>query len=105
MDTCRYVLSGTVPNPGPHDIQAGDTVESVVARNLPGPPGKPITIVLVRRAPEGMIRQLIQLDAGGRLMDPKQDVALRDGDELVFPGGAGSASSNPTGTPHRGQGD
>jgi len=103
--SCRYVLSGSVPDPGPHDFVYGDTVSSVVARNLPTPPGKPITIVLVRRAPEGTTRQLIQLDANGKLMDPKQDWALRDGDELVFPGGTGSASSNPTGTPRHGPGE
>jgi len=99
-NSCRYVLSGGVHDPGPRDLLAGDTVASVVARNLPGPPGKPITIVLVRRAPEGITRQLIQLDAEGQLMDPKQNLALRNGDELDFPGGAGTAASNPTGTPH-----
>ena len=98
--SCRYVLSGGVTSPGPRDILPGDTVASVIARNLPDRPGKPITIVLVRRAPEGITRQLIQLDADGQLMDPKQNLALRNGDELVFPGGTSMAASNPTGTPH-----
>ena len=60
-----------------------------------------MTIVLIRRAPEGKTRQLIQLDARGQLMNEKQNFALRDGDELVFPGGK---TTDPTGNPQRGPG-
>jgi hypothetical protein len=95
---CHYVVSGGALHPGLHTLQAGDTVSKIVARELPAAPGKPVTIVLIRQAPEGKVRQLIQLDAGGRLMDEKQNLALRNGDELVFPGGGGSNSTrNPTG--------
>ena len=95
---CSYVVSGGALHPGQHELRPGDTVSTIVARDLAAKPGKPITIVLIRQAPEGKTRQLIQLDASGRLMDQKQDWVLRNGDELVFPGGAGSNSTrNPTG--------
>jgi hypothetical protein len=86
----KITLSGGVTNPGSRTLQPGETVSKVVAENFPNPPGKPVTIVLIRQAPEGRTRQLIQLDASGKLMDPKQDWALRNGDEIVFPGGQGS---------------
>jgi hypothetical protein len=102
---CQYVVSGGIPNPGPQPLLSGDTIASVLARNVYIPPGQPITIVLIRHAPEGKTRQLIQLDSRGQLMDEKQNFALRNGDELVFPGGKGSDSSgNPTGQPQRGRG-
>lgn len=99
------MVSGGISSPGPRTLVPGDTVASVIARDLPAPPGEPITIVLVRRAPEGKTRQLIQLDAHGQLMSEKQNVALRGGDELIFPGGKGSNSTgNPTVPPQRGPG-
>ena len=98
----QYVLSGGVAHPGARELHPGDTVASIIAEELSVPPGKPITIVLIRQAPEGKTRELVQLDADGHLMDPKQDWALRNGDELVFPGGSGSNSMrNPTGPPAR----
>jgi hypothetical protein len=88
MKTSQQItLSGGVTKPGPRKLAPGETVSMVVAENFPNPPGKPVTIVLIRQAPEGRTRQLIQLDANGKLMDPKQDWALRNGDEIVFPGG------------------
>ena len=102
----QYFISGGVSNPGPRTLAPGDTVAIVIDRNLPPPAGqKPMTIVLIRRAPEGKTHQLIQLDARGHLMDEKQDFALRNGDELVFPGGKGSnPTGNPTAGPQRGPG-
>jgi hypothetical protein len=97
----EYLISGGVSNPGPRSLASGDCVATVIARNLPDSPGKPMTIVLVRRAPEGKTHQLIQLDARGQLMDLKQNVALRDGDELIFPGGK---TSDPSGNPQHGPG-
>ena len=55
-----------------------------------------MTVVLIRRGPEGRTRRLIQLDANGKLIDPKQNVALLDGDEIVFPG---SGTANPPARP------
>jgi hypothetical protein len=83
-------------------LVSGDTVSTVLDRDFPNPLGRPCTIILIRQAPEGKTRQLIQLDANGKLINPKQDLVLRDGDELVFPGGNGSNSTrNPTGPPAR----
>jgi hypothetical protein len=94
----QYILSGGVENPGPRKLQPGETISMVLTQEIPNPPGAPMTIVLIREAPEGKTRQLIQLNSNGRLSDPKQDFALRNGDEIEFPGGRGSDSSrNPTG--------
>ena len=94
----QYILSGGVVNPGPRKLEPGETISMVVTQVIPNPPGAPMTIVLIRQAPEGKTRQLIQLNNNGRLIDPKQDLALRNGDEIEFPGGRGSDSSrNPTG--------
>ena len=94
----QFTLSGGVVNPGTRKLEAGETVSKVIMQVLPVPPGAPMTIVLIRQAPEGKTRQLIQLGSDGKLMDPKQDWALRNGDEIVFPGGrGGDTSTNPTG--------
>lgn len=102
----HYLISGGVSNPGPRTLAPGDTLAIVIDRNLPPPTGqKAMTIVLIRHAPEGKTHQLIQLDARGHLMDEKQNFALRNGDELVFPGGKGSnPTGNPTAGPQRGPG-
>jgi hypothetical protein len=50
----------------------------------------PLTLVLVRRGPEGKTRQIIPVDSHGKLMDEKQNFALRGGDELVFSASAGN---------------
>ncbi|HEX4052902.1 MAG TPA: hypothetical protein VHX86_01425 [Tepidisphaeraceae bacterium] len=105
MASGQYVVSGGIPKPGSRRLIPGDTVATVIARDFPNPPAEPITIVLVRRAPEGKTRQLIQLDAHGQLMSEQQNIVLRNGDELIFPGGAGSNSTgNPTVPPQRGPG-
>jgi hypothetical protein len=102
VQSSQYVISGGVAHPGPRTLQPGDTVSSVLARDFPNDTGRPCTIVLIRQAPEGKTRQLIQLDAAGKLVNPKLDLALRNGDELLFPGGDGSNSMrNPTGPPTR----
>jgi hypothetical protein len=74
-----------------YPIHPGDTVSKVVAKYLPKPDGTSETIVLIRHGPEGVSKRLIQISPSGRLMDPTQDVALRDGDELDFP----PAATNP----------
>jgi hypothetical protein len=102
MPCCQYVVSGGVSHPGSRTLVAGDTVSIVLSREFQSPPGHPCTVILIRRAPEGRTRQLIQLNASGQLTDQKQNWMLRNGDELVFPGGEGSNSTrNPTGPPAR----
>jgi hypothetical protein len=95
---CQYIVSGGVAHPGPRLLVSGDTISTVIARDFANAQERPCTVVLIRQAPEGKTHQLIQLDASGKLIDEKQDWLLRNGDELVFPGGDGSNSTrNPTG--------
>jgi hypothetical protein len=101
LPCCQYTVSGDVSHPGPRILAPGDTVSSVLPYILSGAPGKPITLVLIRQAPEGKTRQLIQLDPTGKLMDEKQNWVLRNGDELEFPGGQNpNTAPNLTGPTH-----
>ena len=52
-------------------------------------------VMLIRLGPECKTRELIQVDAVGKLMDDKQNYLLRDGDELVFPGPNINPASRP----------
>ncbi|MGA2584673.1 MAG: hypothetical protein ABSG31_15465 [Tepidisphaeraceae bacterium] len=79
-----YTVSGSVKWAGSHPLHTGDTVATVISLCLPNPPGVSETLVLIRRGPEGISKRLIQISSTGRLSDPTQDVALRDGDELLF---------------------
>jgi hypothetical protein len=91
----HYELSGDCRSPGTRSLHPGDTVSTVLAREISQSPGTATTLVLVRHGPEGITRQLIQLDADGKLMDEKQDYVLRDGDELDFPSdGSAAAPAN-----------
>ncbi len=90
----QYLISGNVPAAGRHDLHPGDTVSVVLDRDLADANVGAITLVLVRQGPEGKSRQLIQLNASGKLMDEKQNYVLRDGDELIFPSGASSPESS-----------
>jgi hypothetical protein len=44
-----------------------------------------MTITYVRAGPEGGTRELIDIDAIGRPVDPAQDHVIRNGDEIMFP--------------------
>jgi protein involved in polysaccharide export with SLBB domain len=88
----HYTVSGECPSPGARPLYPGVTVSKVLAGEITHSPGVATTLVLIRHGPEGKSRQLIQLDADGKLMDEKQDYVLRDGDELVFPSDASSAA-------------
>lgn len=64
----------------------GDTVAALLQSRLPSVMnGRPTTVVLVRRGPEGSTRELIDVDADRQLMDPHQNYVLRDGDKLILP--------------------
>jgi hypothetical protein len=80
----QYIVSGEVQNPGPRPLGTGVDVAWVLANTPLTAPRGPMTLVLVRRGPEGKTKQMIPLDSHGKLMDEKQNVALRGGDELVF---------------------
>jgi hypothetical protein len=85
LDGQFYLISGNAKNPGSRQLHSVETVAEVISNNLVKPPGKPTAIALVRRTPEGKSRELIEVDAQGKLMDAKQDYQLRDQDELIFP--------------------
>jgi protein involved in polysaccharide export with SLBB domain len=91
--TPQYLLSGDIKAAGRHNLHPGDTVSTVLARDLGDSEIGPATLVLSRHGPEGKTRELIQLNAIGQLMDEKQNYVLRDGDELIFPG----STTNPGG--------
>jgi hypothetical protein len=80
----QYIVTGEVQNPGPRPLVTGANVAWVLANTPLNAPAGPMTVVLIRRGPEGKTRQLIPLDVHGKLMDEKQNYALRGGDELVF---------------------
>lgn len=80
----RYTVTG-IPGAGTFVLVNGDTLLEVLNRHLSTAATRPSTIMLVRRCPEGNSRELIQLDAAGRLLNVKQNYVLRDGDELQFP--------------------
>jgi protein involved in polysaccharide export with SLBB domain len=91
--TPQYILSGGIKAAGRHDLHPGDTISIVLTRDLGASNVGAVTLVLMRHGPEGKSRELIQLNAIGQLMDEKQNYVLRDGDELIFPGG----TTNPGG--------
>src|SRR5581483_740548 len=67
----------------------GDTVAALLQSRLPSAVnGWPVTLVLVRRGPEGPTRELIDVDASRQLMDPHQNYVLRAGDTLMLPSAA-----------------
>ena len=69
----------------PHRLRGGETLTSALAA-LPTDASKqavPETLVLIRRGPDGMARQLVDCDSSMHLVDPQKDQALRNGDHLV----------------------
>ncbi|MGA3065644.1 MAG: hypothetical protein ABSF29_02230 [Tepidisphaeraceae bacterium] len=88
----QYVLSSPSGLAKPRELHPGDTVAIVLARDLANSGLGGVTLVLIRHGPEGKTRELIQLDAAGKLMDEKQNYVLRDGDEMILPG----EQSNPS---------
>jgi hypothetical protein len=87
----QFIVSGeVVQHPGPRPLVAGVDVAWVLANTPLNSSRGPLTLVLVRRGPEGKTRQIIAVDSHGKLMDEKQNYALRGGDELVFSASAGN---------------
>jgi hypothetical protein len=89
-----YLLSGGVAKPGRRPLTGTETVSGVLRDNMPAmtapvtpPTASPghVTVVFIRRGPEGKVRRLIDVYPNGSLVDPTKDSALRDGDELILP--------------------
>ena len=72
--------------PCPHVLHGGETVSSLLRAALAQPPAtRPVTVLLLRRGPDGLVRERIDLDSTLALVNPRQDTPLRDGDMLVVP--------------------
>lgn len=78
-----YTLTGSVRQPGVHVMASNDTIHSVLASQIIPGSRQRLTITLIRRGPEGMVRQLIDVDAKGHPLDERDNIALRNGDELI----------------------
>jgi hypothetical protein len=72
-------------------ITYGDTVATALAQASPQVTAKPMTVVLIRRGPEGIIHERLDCDWGLRLMDWRKDQCLREGDQLIMPVAVGPA--------------
>jgi len=67
-----------------HRLNGNETIQSALsAISDPSAHKSAETLVLVRRGPDGMTRQLVDCDAGVQLADPAKDQKLRDGDQLI----------------------
>jgi hypothetical protein len=78
-------------------INAGDTVTTALNKLPAQDTEKPMTVVLVRRGPEGIVHERLDCDRDLRLMDWREDKSLRDGDQLIVPVAAGpSGLSRPS---------
>lgn len=77
------MLLGDVKGPGQRDLRSGEKISDVLRLCELSTPASKLTLILNRRCPEGMSREMIDLDANLKLVDATRDYALRDGDELV----------------------
>ena len=84
--TPGYQLSGDPALAGRRPLRAGETVGSAVRQAL-APTGRqgPLTVLLVRRGPEGVTREMIDVNRSLDLKDGRQNYGLHDGDEIVLP--------------------
>jgi hypothetical protein len=77
------LLTGNVKNPGHRDLLSGQKVSDVLKTAELSAAATKLTLVLNRRSPEGMTREIIDLDQNLTIIDATRDCLLRDGDELV----------------------
>lgn len=76
-------LIGQVKNAGPRDLCGGEKISDVLRAAVVSDPAGKLTVVLVRRCPEGTTREMIDIDQDLAVLDARRDYALREGDELV----------------------
>jgi len=72
-------------------ITNGDTVITALAKAPVQITPKPMTVMLIRRGPEGIIYERLDCDWGLRLLDLRKDQCLRDGDQFIMPVAVGPA--------------
>jgi hypothetical protein len=80
-----------------HRLSGGETIATALSA-IPDADGhkSPETLVLIRRGPDGMTRQLVDCDACYRLADPQKDQNLRNGDQLIVAAPQPSGLDRPT---------
>lgn len=78
-------LSGSVDHPGVRKLTRDQTISSALGSHILPTGRQRLTVVLLRRGPEGMVRQIIDVDGNGTPLDERENIALRDGDELIVP--------------------
>lgn len=80
-----------------HRLTGSDTIKSALSTVRGGDSNpSPQTLLLVRRGPDGMTRQLVDCDANYQLADPQKDQALRNGDQLIVTSPRPSGLDRPT---------
>lgn len=77
------LLLGDVQSPGQRPFQAGQKISDVLATASLASPANKLTLLLVRRGPEGMTSEMLDIDQSLKLLDPSRNYDLREGDELV----------------------
>lgn len=67
-----------------HRLRGGETISTALSA-IPDADSRksPETLMLIRRGPDGMTRQLVDVEARYQLADPKKDQNLRNGDQLI----------------------
>lgn len=76
-------LTGQVKQAGLRDLCGGEKISDILRTAAVSVPASKLTVVLVRRCPEGTTSEMIDIDQNLAVLDARRDYALRDGDELV----------------------
>jgi len=76
-------LTGDIQHAGPRDLCGGEKISDILRTAQLSTPASKLTVVLVRRCPEGTTSEMIDIDQNLAVLDARRDYALRDGDELV----------------------
>ena len=77
-------LRGDVQKRGPVNLCAGQTISDVLhTATLSTTTATKLTVVLVRRCPEGTTSEMIDVGQNLTVLDARRNYELRDGDELV----------------------
>ena len=77
------MLRGDLQNTGRRDLCSGETISDVLHTASLAAPVNKLTVVLIRRSPEGTTSEMIDVGKNLTVLDPQRNYQLRDGDELV----------------------
>ncbi len=76
-------LRGDVQHAGPRDLRGGERISDILHTASFATPVNKLTVVLVRRCPEGTTSEMIDVGQNLTVLDLARNYELRDGDELV----------------------